>query len=263
MPKTMQVDVAIIGSGTAGLAAWRTASKRGKKVVIIDSGPLGTTCARVGCMPSKLLIAAADSAYAAGQAPRFGVQTGKLVIDGKAVMARVKTERDRFVSLVIDSIDSIPADNKLVGFARFTDANTLLVDDHTQVTATSIVIATGSQASYPSDWQALGNRLVVNDDVFDWDDLPQSVALFGPGVIGLELGQALHRLGVKVWMLGRGGQLGPFTDEKVMNYAHQLFSEEFHLDVDAKVQRMNRVANQVEIEFTDPEGVNEVVWWIM
>ena len=259
MRKQLQVDVAIIGSGTAGLAAWRTASKQGKKVLLIESGPLGTTCARVGCMPSKLLIAAADSAHAVREASGFGVQPGKLTIDGKAVMQRIKDERDRFVSLVIDSIDSIPAANKITGRARFSDAHTLLVDEDTEITATSIVIATGSRATYPSDWQALGERLVINDDVFDWQDLPKSVALFGPGVIGLELGQALHRLGVKVWMLGRGGQLGPFTDDKVMNYAKNLFSEEFYLDVDAKVQRMHRVGAQVEIEFTDPEGVNEVI----
>ena len=259
MRKQLHVDVAIIGSGTAGLAAWRTASKQGKKVLLIESGPLGTTCARVGCMPSKLLIAAADSAHAVREASGFGIQPGKLVIDGKAVMQRVKEERDRFVSLVIDSIDSIPAASKITGRARFSDAHTLMVDEHTQVTASSIVIATGSRATYPSDWQALGERLVINDDVFDWHDLPKSVALFGPGVIGLELGQALHRLGVKVWMLGRGGQLGPFTDDKVMNYAQALFSAEFHLDVDAKVQRMHRVGEQVEIEFTDPEGVNEVI----
>lgn len=259
MHQHLNVDVAIIGSGTAGLAAWRTASKHGKKVVIIESGPLGTTCARVGCMPSKLLIAAADSAHGVRQAPVFGIQPGKLVIDGKAVMQRVKEERDRFVSLVIDSIDSIPAAHKISGRARFLDANTLMVDEHTKVSATSIVIATGSRATYPKDWQALGDRLVINDDVFNWDDLPKSVALFGPGVIGLELGQALHRLGVKVWMLGRGGKLGPFSDAKVMNYAKQLFADEFYLDTDAKVQDMHRVGDQVEISFTNPEGVSEVI----
>lgn len=259
MQQHLNVDVAIIGSGTAGLAAWRTASKHGKKVLIIESGPLGTTCARVGCMPSKLLIAAADSANAVRQAPVFGIEPGLLTIDGKAVMQRVKDERDRFVSLVIDSIDSIPAANKVSGRARFLDANTLMIDDHTKVSATSIVIATGSRATYPKDWQALGDRLVINDDVFNWDDLPKSVALFGPGVIGLELGQALHRLGVKVWMLGRGGQLGPFSDDKVMNYAEKLFADEFYLDTDAKVQDIHRVGDQVEIRFIDPEGVNEVI----
>lgn len=259
MDQQLNVDVAIIGSGTAGLAAWRTAHKQGKKVVIIESGPLGTTCARVGCMPSKLLIAAADSAYAVRQAPIFGIEPGTIKVDGRAVMKRVKEERDRFVSLVIDSIDSIPAAQKISGRARFIDANTLMVDEHTKISATSIVIATGSRGTYPKDWQALGERLVLNDDIFNWDDLPKSVALFGPGVIGLELGQALHRLGVSVWMLGRGGKLGPFSDEKVMKYAEQLFGEEFYLDTDAQVQAMHRVGDQVEISLMDPEGVNQVI----
>ncbi|ART80950.1 dihydrolipoyl dehydrogenase [Oceanisphaera avium] len=257
MPEHIQVDVAIIGSGSAGLAAWRTASQAGKKVVIIESGPIGTTCARVGCMPSKLLIAAADSAHAVRQAPLFGIQSGKMKIDGKKVMKRLQDERDRFVKLVIDSIDSIPATNKISGRARFIDAHTLMVDEHTKVSANSVVIATGSRASYPFDWQALGDRLVINDDVFNWDKLPQSVALFGPGVIGLELGQALQRLGVKVWMFGRGGQLGPFSDEKVRHYANQLFANEFYLDLDAKVQDMHRVDEQVAITFTHLEEGNK------
>ena len=257
MRKQIETDVAIIGSGTAGLAAWHTASKQDKKVVLIEVGPLGTTCARVGCMPSKLLIAAADSAHQVRQAPGFGITPAGLTIDGKAVMKRLKAERDRFVSLVIESIDTIPDASRITGYARFKDEHTLLVDDHTEIKADTIVIATGSRANVPDDWQKLGDRLVINDDVFSWDDLPKSVALFGPGVIGLELGQALHRLGVKVWMFGRGGKLGPFSDPEVMVYARQLFEQEFFLDADANVQRMERNADQVEIDFLDGEGVTQ------
>ncbi|MEG2031566.1 MAG: FAD-dependent oxidoreductase, partial [Janthinobacterium sp.] len=62
--KTIRVDVAVIGSGTAGMTAHRAARMDGKRVLMIESGPYGTTCARVGCMPSKLLIAAAEAAHA-------------------------------------------------------------------------------------------------------------------------------------------------------------------------------------------------------
>ncbi|MEQ6917079.1 hypothetical protein [Halomonas aquatica] len=58
--------------------------------------------------------------------------------------------------------------------------------------ARNIVIGTGSRGTWPRLFEAAGDRLVINDDVFEWDDLPESVAVFGPGVIGLELGQALH-----------------------------------------------------------------------
>ena len=62
--KTLKFDVAVIGAGSAGMSAYRAAKARGKSVVLIEGGPYGTTCARVGCMPSKLLIAAAEAAHA-------------------------------------------------------------------------------------------------------------------------------------------------------------------------------------------------------
>ena len=94
----------------------------------------------------------------------------------------------------------------------------------------------------------------MNDDVFDWDDLPRSVAVFGPGVIGLELGQALARLGVRVVVLGRGGRLGPITDPYVHRAALAAFGAEFHLDPNAHVSRVERIGDQVEIDYTSPEG---------
>jgi len=71
---TIRVDVAVIGAGTAGLAAYRAAATAGKRAVVIEGGPYGTTCARVGCMPSKLLIAAADAAHAAHRWDGFGLR---------------------------------------------------------------------------------------------------------------------------------------------------------------------------------------------
>lgn len=96
---------------------------------------------------------------------------------------------------------------------------------------------------------------MVNDDVFEWDDLPQAVAVFGPGVIGLELGQSLHRLGVKVKVFGLGGQVGPLTDPDVMAYANRAFQQEFYLDADVKVESMKRIAgDKVEIQFINQQG---------
>ncbi|GAJ78413.1 dihydrolipoamide dehydrogenase [Vibrio sp. JCM 18905] len=262
--KQVNVDVAIIGGGTAGLGAYRAAKAHTNSVVMIEGGPYGTTCARVGCMPSKLLIAAAESAHQIEKAPGFGIHPqGEIRINGQEVMDRVKRERDRFVGFVLESVDDIPADDKLSGYAKFADDHTLIIDDHTQVTAKRIVIATGSRPAYPAAWNELGDRLVINDDVFDWDDLPESVAVFGPpGVIGLELGQALHRLGgVKVKLFGLGGQVGPLTDPEVMAYADKTFKEEFYLDADVKVESMKRIASsdndsedKVEIQFINHDG---------
>ena len=255
--RELQVDVAVIGGGTAGLGAYRAAKAHTPKVVLIEGGPFGTTCARVGCMPSKLLIAAAEAVHQIERAPGFGVHpNGKPRIDGHEVMGRVKRERDRFVGFVLEGVESIPAEDKISGYARFIDAHTVQVDEHTLIRAQRIVIATGSRPSWPAAWNELGDRLIINDDVFNWDTLPERVAVFGPGVIGLELGQALHRLGVQVTMFGMGNQVGPLTDEKVRDYAAKAINEEFYLDADAKVNQMVREGDQVRIRYLDKSGAD-------
>jgi dihydrolipoamide dehydrogenase len=268
MENPLDVDVAVIGAGTAGLAAYRAAKAAGKRAVIIEGGAYGTTCARVGCMPSKLLIAAAEAAHAIERAPGFGVHAGKPVVDGREVMARVKRERDRFVGFVVKGVEGIAEDDRIRGHARFLDPHTLEVEGGAVIRARSIVVATGSRPMVPPMLANLGDRLVVNDDVFDWDDLPRSVAVFGPGVIGLELGQALARLGVRVVVLGRGGRLGPITDPYVLRAAAAAFTEDFELDPDAHVERVERVETggapngdrnpQVEIEYRGPDGKHRV-----
>ncbi len=114
--KQLNVDVAVIGAGTAGLAAYRAAIAGGRRAVVIEGGPYGTTCARVGCMPSKLLIAAAEAAHAAEKWPEFGLRLdGELRVDGGAVMARVRRERDRFVGFVLEGVEAIPAADRIRG----------------------------------------------------------------------------------------------------------------------------------------------------
>ncbi len=253
--KELNVDVAVIGGGTAGLGAYRAAKLSTPNVVMIEGGPFGTTCARVGCMPSKLLIAAAEAVHQIERAPGFGIHPqGETKINGREVMDRVKRERDRFVGFVLEGVDSIPDSDKIRGYARFLDDNTLQVDDHTRIVAKRIVIATGSRPAWPTPWNELGERLVINDDVFSWDDLPRSVAVFGPGVIGLELGQALHRLGVEVKMFGVGGAVGPLTDSDIRDYATRALREEFYLDPDVKVERMQREGDRVSIRYLDLTG---------
>ena len=252
------MDVAVIGAGTAGLAAYRAAKAAGKRAVVIEGGAYGTTCARVGCMPSKLLIAAAEAAHAIERAPGFGVHPGRARVDGREVMARVKAERDRFVGFVLKGVDAIPEADRIRGFAWFLDAHTLEVENGPVVHARAIVIATGSRPAIPPLLADLDDRLVVNDDVFDWDTLPRSVAVFGPGVIGLEIGQALARLGVRVVVLGRGGRIGPITDPYVQRAAAAAFAADFELDPDAHVQRVQRLGDEVEIEYLGPDGAKRV-----
>ena len=253
--KTVHIDVAIIGAGSAGLPAYRAAKAAGASVILIEGGPHGTTCARVGCMPSKLLIAAAEAAHAASRTAPFGVHIdGVIRIDGREVMQRVKSERDRLVGFVLDSVEAIPAHEKLTGYAHFIDDGLLQVGDHTRVRARSIVIATGSSPVIPSIYQALGDRAIINDDVFEWADLPRKIAVVGAGVIGLELGQALSRLGVDVTVIGARGRVGPLTDPDIKAYAQKTFSNSFRFVARAEVEAVARQGDGVQIRFRTGTG---------
>ena len=180
--QTITTDIAILGAGTAGLAAYRAAVAAGRRALIIEAGAYGTTCARVGCMPSKLLIAAAEAAHAPARWTEFGLRlNGSVEVDGRAVMARLERERDRFVGFVLESVESIPAADRLRGYARFVDDHTLQVGDTHRVAFAQAVIATGSSPSIPPLLQAAGDRLVVNDDVFDWDASATCSGCLRPG----------------------------------------------------------------------------------
>ena len=247
------VDIAIIGAGTAGLSAYSAARKYTDDLLLIEAETYGTTCARVGCMPSKLLIAAADHAHVAKMGDVFGVTYAEPVIDGVAVMQRLRRERDRFVASVVESVDDFPAEHKLLGRAKFLSQSALTViqQDGTsiQINAKRIVIATGSSSFIPEMLNAAAPRLLVSDDVFEWSDLPKSIAIFGPGVIGLELGQALSRLGVKVALFGKSGELAAIKDPVICQYADMEFNREFYLDLKATIESVDADADGVNIRY--------------
>ena len=251
-----KVDVAVIGAGSAGLPAYRAARMHTENVVLIEGGVYGTTCARVGCMPSKLLIAAAEAAHSIETASKFGVYSSKPTINGHDVMKRVRSERDRFVGFVLESVENIDQNHHFRGHAQFIDNHTIQVEDKI-IEAKSVVISTGSSPKLMSMFNGLGDRLVVNDDIFDWDTLPESVAVFGPGVIGLELGQALHRLGVRIRIFGLSGSLKPLSDMGIKSYAENLFKDEFPLDTKANILGLELENEQVKISFVDPKNGEE------
>lgn len=248
--KHKTVDVAIIGHGSAGSRAYKAAKKHSKSVVIIEGGEYGTTCARNGCMPSKLLIAGANTAKVIKEASLFGIETKDADINGKKVMDRVRALRDDFVSRVIGHVEKIPEQDRIQGTARLKDNNTIVVDEKYQITAKTIVIATGSRPRLLPDFEKLGDRGITNEDVFEWETLPKSVAVFGTGVIGMELGQALDRLGVRTTIFGRSGNVGAFSDPEIQEAANHMYHGELEVFPGANVHSMKHEKNKVRIHFT-------------
>ncbi len=250
----IHVDVAIIGSGTAGLGAYRAARNHTDSILLIEGGAYGTTCARVGCMPSKLLIAAAEAAHQARHADPFGVHVQRVSVDGAAVMARVRRERDRFVGFVLESVESIPQAHRLTAQVEFQDANTLVTEQGQAIHAERSVIATGSIPVLPPQLKGLSRRLLTNQTIFELPALPKSLVVFGPGVLGLELGQAMCRLGVDVKMFGVGGGIAGIRDPALRAYANQVFNEEFYLDASAEVKTVRETATGVEVHYLHRDG---------
>ena len=218
-------DVAIIGAGTAGLAAERSARRNGATTLLIDEGFGGTTCASVGCMPSKLLIAAGNAMHAVEHASVFGVEaSGK--VDGVAVMARVRKERDAFVAGVEKSIDKLPEESKIKACAKFAGATILSLSDGREVHAKSVVIATGSSPAIPEMFDGVRHRVLTNESIFDLKDLPKSLGVIGAGALGLELAQAMARLGVDTMVFDTGETIGGLKDRHVAEAYHAILSRE-------------------------------------
>ena len=251
----MTVDVAIIGSGTAGIAAYTATRAHRCSVVLIESGPFGTTCARVGCMPSKLLIAAADAAHHVRHSSPFGIHVHGMTVDGAAVMARVRHERDRFVGLVVAAGEAIAPDERLTARVRFQDAHTLVTEQGQRIHAKRTVIATGSVPVLPTMLKDLPTRvLLTNETIFELTTLPQSLAVFGTGVLGMELAQAMARLGVQVKVFGLGGGIAGIQDPELRDCANQAFNAELYLDAAAQVRSVQESDTGVEVQYLHRDG---------
>lgn len=232
-------DVAVIGAGTAGLSAERAARAEGAKTLLIDDKFAGTVCASVGCMPSKLLIAAAQAAHSVRRAAIFGVTIGDIAVDGRAVMRRLQQERDKFVAATLASINDLPKGTCIKSKASFSGPDKLVLENGDTVTARAIVVAAGSFPFIPKPFEALGDLVLTNRTLFEIEDLPKSLAVIGGGAIGLEIAQAMARLGVDTVLFDQGKTLGGAKSADIQKAIADLIGEEVrvHLGVDVLAKR--------------------------
>jgi len=198
-------DLLVIGGGTAGLLAARTAAGFGASVLLAERDRTGGDCLWTGCVPSKALLAAAGAAASARTAGRLGVQVGAVEVDFPAVMAHVHGARtsiepdDSPRSLEAAGVRVAYADAQLVG------PRTVLVGGQ-RVEHRQAVVAVGSSPLVP-DLPGLREVALTSDTVWDLTELPRRLVVLGGGSIGCELGQAFARLGSTVTVLEAAGRL--------------------------------------------------------
>lgn len=227
----IHVDVAIIGAGTAGLSARQEVARHTDAYVVIDPGPLGTTCARVGCMPSKALIHAANVHHQLVTAPPGCGVRPLPTPDSAAVMDHVRRLRDFYVAGVLEEMEQWRDTHFIQKRARFLDPHTLDLEGE-RVTADRIIVATGSSPVVPQAWRDFGERVVDTDRFFELQRLPSRFAVIGLGPVGIELAQAMQRLGVDVTAVTSNPGLGGLTDPEIQSYAYDHFSRTMEIWLD-------------------------------
>jgi len=222
-------EVAIIGAGTAGLAALAKVRKAGKDFVLIDGGELGTTCARVGCMPSKVVIQVAEDFHRRHRFERIGIEGREaLRLDSAEAFEHVRDVRDIFVDRILAGTTDDMGEAFIEGHARFVEPTVLDVDGRI-VRAGAVVIATGSRPFVPEAWEPFAERILTSDNIFEQETLPGSVVVVGLGATGVELGQALHRMGISITGLDRLDSICGLRDRRVAQTALEVIGKEFPL----------------------------------
>ncbi len=252
-PMSETADIVIIGAGTAGLSALREVRRQTENVLLINDGHWGTTCAAVGCMPSKALIAAGNAFHARTDLAEFGISgAGSLSVDIPAVMRRVRRLRDGFVKGP-ESVRETLGERAIAGRARLAGPQEVIVGER-RIRAGKIILAPGSTPVVPQPWRAFGDRILTSDTLFEQEDLPRRIAVIGLGAIGVELAQALARLGIAVAGFDTGETVAAITDPKVRDSAIAALGRDFalHLGAPAELEAQGDV-----IRVTGAQGVFE------
>ncbi len=233
MNNDISVDIVIIGAGTAGISAFKEASKVTQKIILIDHGPLGTTCSRVGCMPSKALIQAANYFHDRIHFAELGISgSNQLKINIPSVMNHVRKLRDHFTFDTIKYLESL-GKQFIKGNVEFCDVNVLLVNQK-KIKAKNIIIATGTSTKIPNEWQLTDHLILTNENLFEQENFLEKISVIGAGPLGLELGQVLSRLGIRINIFNSHEFIGKISDPVVNDRAIHIFQNEFPLYLNRK-----------------------------
>jgi pyruvate/2-oxoglutarate dehydrogenase complex dihydrolipoamide dehydrogenase (E3) component len=210
--KTIRYDFVVVGAGSGGYAAARTARDLGASVALVDRGPLGGLCILRGCMPSKALLASSDLAQDIRESAGLGIAATEPTIDLPYVFARKRELVAGFADYRVSGLRTFPV---YEGRAEFESPHRLRVGDDVILEGKNFLIATGSVVAPPALPGLLEAGFIDSDAVLESEALPKSVVVLGGGYVGSELGQFLARMGVDVTFLIRAGQLLSGEDRDV------------------------------------------------
>jgi glutathione reductase (NADPH) len=227
-------DLIVIGAGNAGLSASSTAKKAGLSVAIIEEGKVGGTCPLRGCVPKKVLVAAAEVMDKISHASSHCIQVGKPTLDWENLIKR----KHKIIAPLSSSAEKNLETNGIElirGQAQFVDKQILMVND-IHYKARKIIIATGSlprPLSFPG-----GQDIITSDELLNLKELPKSLVFIGAGVIGFEFSHILARAGVKVTLLELASRILSEKDKEVVKVLVSM-SEKLGITIITKAEVQN------------------------
>lgn len=259
--KILSCDTVIVGAGTAGLEAYKAAVAAGAHCVLVESGPLGTGAKRTGNTPIVVLLSAARKCYSINELSRYGIKTNfELSLNVDQVLNHVRAVRAKDTSEVLSFIYQVPEQDRVIGKATFIDAHNLETNNGYQVNFKTAVIATGSAPVVPYELSKYGvaGGVYTTNEFFDLDQLPPSMAIFGSNCEGLQIGQALAFLGVKVVVFGQH-HIWKLSDDSVIESTLNAFQKRFDLVLDGFITSVEKSEYGFEIYYLDASNYENVL----
>jgi pyruvate/2-oxoglutarate dehydrogenase complex dihydrolipoamide dehydrogenase (E3) component len=249
-------DLIVVGAGSGGFAAARTARDMGSSVAIVDRGPLGGLCILHGCMPSKTLIATSDTAYEVEHARELGITTGPASVDFPYIMERKREIIAGFADYRAAAIDRFPV---FLGDAHFESPTELRVGE-VVLRGASFVIGTGSVVAPPAIPGLAEAGFIDSDAALELGAAPKSMIVLGGGYVSTELGQFFARTGTALTIVIRGSQLLSGEDVDVGQALTEYLREDgIRIETGAQVERVSvRADGQKVVHFSRGEREEEV-----
>lgn len=262
----MNHDLLVIGAGIGGYVAAIRAAQLGLNVGNIEKEPvLGGTCLRIGCIPSKALLESSERFYAAShELAAHGVKVGDLQLD----LATMLKRKDKVVSTLTGGVAFLLKKNKITrytGHARLAGAGSVTIegnDGTTELSAKSILIATGSKSAMLPGVEFDGDRIGGSTEALSYPEVPKHVVIIGAGYIGVELGSVWRRLGAQVTVLEFLDHILPGLDAEISTEASRIFVQqglEFRLKSKVKAARRDGDGCIVEIDGAEPIRCDRVL----
>jgi pyruvate/2-oxoglutarate dehydrogenase complex dihydrolipoamide dehydrogenase (E3) component len=221
-----EYDVAVIGGGSGGYAAARTAAAGGLKTVVIEGAEeIGGLCILRGCMPTKALLYSAEVLHLAQNSAPLGVRAGHVSFELAEIYARKNKLIQEFADYRRGQLESKRFDF-IRARAAFKDAHTLELSTGGEVRARKFVIATGSAVA-PSPMPSLVEvGYITSDEALDLPKLPKSLIVLGGGAVAVEFAQFFCRLGVRVTLIQRSPHILREEDEDAARVVEEVFRRE-------------------------------------